>query len=265
MSVTTTRALTVGVVGKGGVGKTTVAALLARTYAARGARVVAVDTDSNPNLGLSLGLDLATVDALPALPMTAVTGARSGPGSADTLLSEYGTPTPAGVTLLTALRVTEAAAGCQCGGHRTVRSLLGDALGAHADVTVVDMEAGLEHLARSGGTLAHADVLVTVVEPTRKSVVTAGRTRALAAELGLDVVYAMGNKARSADDRTYLEQACAEQGVPLVAVVPFDEAVAAADRAGGVHAPAHAVQAAVEALVAVLDSPQSAPVRADHT
>jgi CO dehydrogenase maturation factor len=259
------RTLTVGVVGKGGAGKTTVSARLAETYAARGMRVVAVDTDSNPNLGLSLGLDLATVDALPALPTTAVTGTRTGPGSADALLSEYGTATPSGVTLLTALRVAEAASGCQCGGHRTVRSLLGDALARSTDVTVVDMEAGLEHLSRSGGTLAHADTLVTVVEPTRTSVVTAGRTQALAAELGLDVVLALGNKVRSDDDRTYLEQACADQGVRLVAVVPFDEAVAAADRGGGVGTPAPGVQAAVDALVTALDATVPARRGADRS
>ena len=50
--------LKIGMVGKGGVGKTTLSALLARIFVGRGLRVVAVDTDSNPNLGLSLGLDL---------------------------------------------------------------------------------------------------------------------------------------------------------------------------------------------------------------
>lgn len=242
---------TIGVVGKGGVGKTTVAALLARAYADRGLRTVAVDTDSNPNLGLSLGLDLASVDALPALPGTALTGAGEPSASAATLLRDYGTSTPAGVTLLTALRVSAAGAGCQCGGHRTVRSLLGTALAEHADVTIVDMEAGLEHLSRSGGTLAHADALVAVVEPTRKAVVTASRTRALAAELGLDVVHVVGNKARSDDDRRYLEQACAQQQLSLAVVLPYDEAVAAADR-GRPTDPAPGLTGSVAGLVAEL-------------
>ncbi|GAC1497770.1 MAG: hypothetical protein NVS1B1_14960 [Candidatus Limnocylindrales bacterium] len=46
----------IAVVGKGGSGKTTVAATLARSLARRGATVVALDCDSNPNLGISLGL-----------------------------------------------------------------------------------------------------------------------------------------------------------------------------------------------------------------
>lgn len=45
--------------GKGGVGKTTISAILARTLARRGWEVVALDCDSNPNLGVSLGLGVA--------------------------------------------------------------------------------------------------------------------------------------------------------------------------------------------------------------
>ncbi len=168
--------------------------LLARTYAERGRRVVAVDTDSNPNLGLSLGLDLETVEALPALPRSIVVG-RGGDCELDELFDTYGVATPSGVTVMSALRVTEAGAGCTCGGHRTVRSLLGEALDEHADVTIVDMEAGIEHLSRSGGTLAHADILVIVMDPSRKSVVTAARTITLAEELGIARCIAVGNKA----------------------------------------------------------------------
>jgi CO dehydrogenase maturation factor len=239
-----------GVVGKGGVGKTTVAALVAQAYAARGRRVVAIDTDSNPNLGLSLGLSLDRVDAAPELPRRLVVG-RGGDADAATLLDEYGLETPAGIRLVTAMRVGEAGAGCTCGGHATVRSLLGEALEEQADVTVVDMEAGLEHLSRSGGTLAAADALLVVMEPSRKSVVTAARTRLLAEELGLEQVHGVGNKVRSADDGEFLAAACAEHGVPLAGLVPYAEHVAAADRDG---APVSGAPAEVrEAVERVLD------------
>jgi CO dehydrogenase maturation factor len=221
--------LTVGVVGKGGVGKTTVAGLIARGYVQRGARVIAIDTDSNPNLGLSLGLSLADTEAVPVLPRSVLVG--SGGASADDLVSEYGRPTPAGPTLLSAIRVTEAGAGCTCGGHATVRGMLADAL-ADADVTLVDMEAGLEHLSRSGGTLAYADVLVVVCEPTRKSALTAERTQALADELGIPHVVAVGNKARGPDDVDFFESAFRSSELPLAAVVPYDADVASADRVG---------------------------------
>lgn len=219
-----------GIVGKGGVGKTTVSALLARAYAEQGRRVVAVDTDSNPNLGVSLGLSLAETEAVPVLPRALLVG-TGGDVTAAELLDKYGTAAD-GVTLLSAIRVTEAGAGCTCGGHATVRSLLGEALAEHADVTLVDMEAGLEHLSRSGGTLAYADVLLVVMEPSRKSVITAARTLALAEELGIPRTYGLGNKARLPDDADFFAEVCAEHGVPLIGVLPYDLGVVDADRAG---------------------------------
>ncbi|MBW3537107.1 MAG: type II secretion system F family protein, partial [Actinobacteria bacterium] len=116
-----------GIVGKGGVGKTTLSALLASTWAAKGRSVVAIDTDSNPNLGFSLGLNAAATEALPVLPRSVIAGSGGGETAAD-LLRDYGRPTPAGVTILSAIRVTEAGAGCTCSGHATVRTLLGDVL-----------------------------------------------------------------------------------------------------------------------------------------
>ena len=223
--------LKIGIVGKGGVGKTTVSSLLARTFANQGKRVVAVDTDSNPNLAMSLGLDLAATEAIPTLPRSMVVGNR-GDYSVDEVFSTYGVQTPAGVTVLSALRVTEAGAGCTCGGHSSVRSLLGEALEASADVTIVDMEAGIEHLSRSGGTLAHVDILVIVMDPSRKSVVTAARTIALANELGIARHIAIGNKAVLPGDAEFFETQCAELGVPLIGVIPIDNAVTVADRAG---------------------------------
>lgn len=220
-----------GIVGKGGVGKTTVAALIAGEYASRGQRVVAIDTDSNPNLGLSLGLDLDATEAVPQMPRSVMVGV-GGDTTVAELMDSYGRSTPAGVTLLSAIRVAEAGAGCTCGGHATVRSFLGQALDEEADITLVDMEAGLEHLSRSGGTLAYVDALVAVMEPSRKSVLTAARTMALADELGIPHTYGLGNKARLPDDAELFESLCAEYGVPLIGIVPIDPDVADAERTG---------------------------------
>src|SRR3712207_4798377 len=93
------------------------------------------------------------------------------------------------------------------------------------------MEAGLEHLSRSGGTLAYADVLLVVMEPSRKSILTAGRTIALAEELGLRRVYGVGNKAREGDEE-FFREVCAEYNVPLAGIVPENDDVAEADRSG---------------------------------
>jgi CO dehydrogenase maturation factor len=109
---------------------------------------------------------------------------------------------------------------------------LGAAIDDEADVTIVDMEAGLEHLSRSGGTLAYADVLLAIMEPTRKSIITAARTMALAAELGIPRTFGLGNKARLPEDREFYVDVCGEYGVPLAGVIPYDSGVVDADRSG---------------------------------
>ena len=252
-------ALKLGVVGKGGVGKTTVSGLLARAYAEEGRQVVAIDTDSNPNLGMSLGLSLAETDAVPVLPRSAIVGSGGTTTAAD-LMAEYGRLTPAGPLLLSAIKVAEAGAGCTCSGHATVRSLLADAL-VDVDVTLVDMEAGLEHLSRSGGTLAHADVLLVVCEPTRKSVLTAARTSALAHELGIPHVLGLGNKSRGVEDADFFAKALGEEGIPLAGVLPYDPEVAAADRTGsvGMTPMASTVRDALNEVVAAVDRTNAGP------
>jgi len=136
-----------------------------------------------------------------------------------------------------------------------VRSLLGAAIEEEADVTLVDMEAGLEHLSRSGGTLAYADVLLMVMEPSRKSILTAGRTIALARELGIPLVYGVGNKAVLPDDEEFFRSVCAEYAVPLAGIIPHDPDVVESDRSGRVLGPddAVAVRRAVEDIVDFID------------
>ncbi|MDP9073948.1 MAG: hypothetical protein M3N98_07205 [Actinomycetota bacterium] len=140
-----------------------------------------------------------------------------------------------------------------------MRSILGAAIEDEADVTIVDMEAGLEHLTRSGGTLAYADVLLAVMEPTRKSIITAARTMALAEELGIPRTYGLGNKARLPEDREFYEDVCAEYGVPLAGVIPFSSGVVDADRSGIIMAEGQGGTVRVE-IARILDFLDSLPV-----
>ena len=100
-----------GIVGKGGVGKTTLSALLAQEYASRGLRVLAIDTDSNPNLAHSLGLTSQQADDIPLLPRSVVVGRGEGSLTPAELVNQYGMVTPSQVTLLHAMRITQAGAG----------------------------------------------------------------------------------------------------------------------------------------------------------
>ncbi len=136
-----------------------------------------------------------------------------------------------------------------------MRSILGAAIEEEADVTLVDMEAGLEHLSRSGGTLAYADVLLVIMEPSRKSILTAGRTIVLAEQLGLTRVYGVGNKAQLPDDAEFFTTVAAEYNVPLAGIVPEDPDVVEADRSGTPLAPGRAepVRRAVESVIDFVD------------
>lgn len=247
----------VGIVGKGGVGKTTLSAMICQAFRARGQRVLAIDTDSNPNLAISLGLDEDTANSAPVVPRNLAVGGMA-QWTPQRLIEVFGLPTPSGVTLLHAMRVDQAGAGCTCTSHAAVRSILGSAIEEEADVTVVDMEAGLEHLSRSGGTLAYADVMLMIMEPTRKSILTAARTIDLAQELGIPRIAGVGNKAKLPQDAEFYEKVAAEFGVPLAAIVPWDADVPQADRRGTAIADdqASTVREAVEKIVEFIESPE---------
>lgn len=100
-----------GIVGKGGVGKTTISALISQIYAERGKRVLAIDTDSNPNLAVSLGLDMNQAEEVPVLPRRMVVGGGDGGMTPAELVGEYGVMTPANVMLIHAMRITQAGGG----------------------------------------------------------------------------------------------------------------------------------------------------------
>lgn len=223
----------IGVTGKTGSGKTTVSALVALVGAARGLRTLAVDTDVSPNLALSLGLDQVSIDAARAVPRALVAGRGGGSITTTQLIDGFGMTTPSGVTLLHAMPTSDETGGCWCPAHASARGLLAQALDDEADLAVLDLEAGLDHLERADGTVAHTDVLLVVVEPSRKSSTTAERMIGQARAHGIGRIALVGNKgsAGGGDDADFAVTA-ALLGVPLAGVVPRSDAVIDADRAG---------------------------------
>lgn len=94
--------------GKGGTGKTTLSATLARLAARRGYDTLAIDCDSNPNLGSSLGLGFDVVNEAKSLPKM-VRGMDM--PAIDALLRDYVVPAPDGVKLMMAARIEQAGGG----------------------------------------------------------------------------------------------------------------------------------------------------------
>ena len=121
------------------------------------------------------------------------------------------------------------------------------------DVTILDMEASIEHLTR--GTVRNVDALLVVAEPYYRSLETTGRIVPLARELGLERVWVVANKVRNERDEAAIREYCARRGFEIVGVVPFDEAVAEADRLGRAlidERPTAAAVVAVDALTDIL-------------
>src|SRR5262245_21961324 len=113
-----------------------------------------------------------------------------------------------------------------CGAHAAVRHLLGE-LHDPDVITVVDMEAGLEHLSR--GTDRHVDVLLVVAEPYFKALETARRCFELGGELGIPRVVAIANKFRTENELQLVRDYTRQHSIPLIAEIPFDETVQRAD------------------------------------
>lgn len=220
----------IAVAGKGGAGKTTISATLARLAARSGVSVVAIDADANPNLGIALGLTPEAARHLTAIPSASVSRRLGGAGLTQPLqeiLDRYSLPAPDGVRLLSMGAPAHAEEGCLCSAHAVVSAVIED-LGQRPEyLVVVDMEASPEHLSR--GTIRHVDVVCLVAEPYYRSLETVRRMAALAAELPVAILV-VANKVRSPADSQAIAEFCLRHDLNLAGDVPWSDEVAAADR-----------------------------------
>lgn len=241
--------------GKGGAGKTTLSATLARLSARAGLSVVAIDADANPNLGIALGVSPDDAAALRPVPPSLVSRRIGGAGllePVDDVLAQHAVLGPDGVRLIGMGAPAHADEGCLCSAHAVVSSLLED-LGSPARLVLVDMEASPEHLSR--GTVRHVDVVAMVAEPYYRSLETVRRMALLVAELPVQRLAVIANKVRSTADETAIGEFCDRHDLELAGVVPWSEEVVSADRARVpvIEWPAAApVVAAVAALIPTL-------------
>ncbi|MBU6998621.1 MAG: AAA family ATPase [Theionarchaea archaeon] len=225
----------IAIAGKGGVGKTTLAALLSTLYRDEGRTVLAIDADSNPNLATILGI---TTHIVPLTDQKELVEERTqsnlgGFGGVfklnprvDDIASKFAVEHE-GIKVLVMGSVKMAESGCACPANVLVKNLLSHILLTEKDVVICDMEAGVEHLGR--GTAKAVDAMVVVVEPGRRSVETANRIYHLAQEMGICNIFAVGNKVRSKEERDFLEGMLE---IEVLGNITYDEKIIEADMKG---------------------------------
>jgi CO dehydrogenase maturation factor len=202
------------ITGKGGVGKTVLASLLAQLYAAEGKAVLAVDADPDANLGAALGIPQGELEQVtPIAEMKELieerTGAKPGTAAPYFRLNPRVDDIPDrfclvknGVKFLVLGTVKSGGSGCFCPESALLKRLMRHLMLRESEVVILDMDAGVEHLGR--GTAGAVDAFIVVVEPGRRSLETAHAIRNLAEDLGIDRCYVVGNKISSADERRFV-------------------------------------------------------------
>ena len=226
----------IAVTGKGGVGKTTLAATLARMYAAEGNHVLAADVDPDANLGLALGFtDEELEEIIPITEMRELIKERTGADEfnqmyrlnpkVDDIPDKYAKEKN-GVKLLLLGTVDTAGRGCVCPEHVMLKRIISHLMLRSSDVVIMDMEAGLEHLGR--GTADSMDRFIVVVEPGARSIQTYHQIKKLAGDLGIRKVSVVANKVQNEADEAFVEREIPAED--LLGMIHYSHEVAAADR-----------------------------------
>ncbi len=219
----------IAISGKGGVGKTTLTAMLAYLFAKDGYSVTAIDCDSSINLPTVLGIkeDIRPMSELEEVIEERVKGPfgtfRYNP-KVDDIFEEYSKKNEFGIRVLALGTIEKGGEGCFCPQNAFLRAILRHAIFRERDVLLLDMEAGIEHLGR--GTARGVDLLIAVVEPGMRSVETLKRIEKLAADLGIEKIGVVINKYIDSDGtRKLLERIDKE----ILGKIPYNQCFVRAD------------------------------------
>ena len=230
----------IAISGKGGVGKTTLAGVMARILAKRGRKVLAIDADPDSNLASAIGLPKEALAKLsPIASMTSMieerTGAKKGTfGSVlklnpkvDDLPDEMGVNYE-GIRLLLLGCIPQGGGGCFCPENVLLKNLVRHLLVKREEALIIDMEAGLEHLGR--GSTGQVDALIIVVEPGQRAMNTARQIKKLGEDLKIKNMMIVGNKVNSEEDRQLIERDLSD--FPVLGYMSFNPKILQADKEG---------------------------------
>jgi len=221
------RKIVVSVSGKGGTGKSTIAALMVKHLSEAGGKsVLAVDADPASNLADLLGVKVdRTVGEVTEELRRMIDKGALPPGYNKKDLLEYKVysvlkETPKFDLLVMGRGEGE---GCYCYVNAVLSSIL-DTLTRNYDVTIMDMEAGLEHISRR--TDRDVDIMMVVVDPSKMSFATAKRIKEVAKEAHVEFkrILMVGNKFKPGQE-AMLKSKAEEVGIEYIGYVPEDGAV----------------------------------------
>lgn len=232
------------ITGKGGVGKTSLTALLARLLARDAYRVLALDADPQMNLPYALGLPFEQARALRPLSrnpeyVEEKTGARPGSGwglffrlnpDVDDVVARYGVVTPDKVRLLVLGDTVQPAAGCLCPENALLGAVANAISLRRGEVILLDTQAGVEHFGRAlARGFRHA---VIVTDPTFNGVQVAMQTARLAADLGIPALHLVVNRVRNEHELDRVTEVLRATEGPSFSsrhILPWDEALLEAE------------------------------------
>jgi len=230
----------IAVSGKGGVGKTLIAAGLAWFFVNRGLKTIAIDADTSPNLALTLGLPLEEARKIvPISENKELIKSKTNLGdpnvfrlsfTVDDIVREYSVSTPCGVSLIVMGTVKSAGSGCACPANAVVRTLLRHLVVERDEAIIVDMEAGVEHLGR--GTAQHVDVMLIITDANMKSLEVARNINELAKSASIKQVALVGNKIGNEIQAKVVEDFAEKNNLRILDYVPFDPKVTEAEMRG---------------------------------
>ena len=228
--MTKKKTFSIAISGKGGVGKTNTSAMLTRYFSQKG-NLIAIDADPDTNLPQALGV---SVDKTLGLSREIFAESAVDNPKTKEELHTFGEELPNLIkhTDLFDIIVMGRAEGegCYCGVNHVIRNVI-DKEAKSYDFTIVDCEAGLEHLSRR--TTEDIDLLISVTDPSTYGIMAVKSIKEITEELLINFGHMMLVVTKvTPDTKEFIDKLAEENGLKIDAYIPYDPEIAKLDALG---------------------------------